>query len=60
MLTKLAKYAAESLKLIIEGLGREWKTVDDIKTVYTKVFGVPQVIVNHFIKLCIKVSCKKK
>ncbi|CAC5367930.1 ALOX5 [Mytilus coruscus] len=42
LLIKLVKYAAESLKLTIEGRGREWKTVDDIKTVYTKVFGVPQ------------------
>lgn len=32
----------ESFKLLMTG-GTEWENVDDIKTVYTKAFGVPQV-----------------
>ncbi|XP_071127742.1 allene oxide synthase-lipoxygenase protein-like [Mytilus edulis] len=31
----------ESFKLLMTG-GTEWENVDDIKTVYTKAFGVPQ------------------
>ncbi|XP_071127740.1 allene oxide synthase-lipoxygenase protein-like [Mytilus edulis] len=42
LLSKLAEYEIESLKLTKKGKGKEWKKVDDVKTVYTKAFGVPQ------------------
>ncbi|XP_076117178.1 allene oxide synthase-lipoxygenase protein-like isoform X2 [Mytilus galloprovincialis] len=42
LLSKLAEYGIESHKLTKKGKGKEWKNVDDVKTVYTKAFGVPQ------------------
>ncbi|CAG2203987.1 ALOX5 [Mytilus edulis] len=42
LLSKLAEYGIESHKLTKKGKRKEWKNVDDVKTVYTKAFGVPQ------------------
>ncbi|VDI48217.1 Hypothetical predicted protein [Mytilus galloprovincialis] len=42
LLSKLAEFEIESLKLPNLGKRKEWKKVDDVKTVYTKAFGVPQ------------------
>ena len=41
MKTKI--YREESKRLVMTH-GYDWKHVDDVKTVYTPVFGVPQVI----------------
>ncbi|XP_071127123.1 allene oxide synthase-lipoxygenase protein-like isoform X1 [Mytilus edulis] len=38
---KTQKYTEESKKLVMAS-GYDWKDVDDVKTVYTPVFGVPQ------------------
>ncbi|CAC5367931.1 ALOX5 [Mytilus coruscus] len=42
LLSKLAEYGIESIKLTKKGKEKEWKKVEDLKTVYTKVFGIPQ------------------
>lgn len=39
---KLTIFALESKKLVMAN-GFNWKDVDDVKTVYTPIFGVPEV-----------------
>lgn len=36
-------YQVESQRLVLAS-GVEWKDVEDVKSVYTPVFGIPQVI----------------
>jgi len=38
-----SKIYAEEAKKIVMANGFEWRNVDDIKGVYTEVFGTPQV-----------------
>lgn len=41
-------YRDESQRLVMAS-GVEWKDVEDVKSVYTPVFGIPQVITTYIL-----------